>query len=158
MKKRMRYQDINHTLRHLKLQVKESIPFADRVVPDVKNPEELFYFLKKKVRYKNDPHDTELLQTMPTLFLGDFWGIRGAGDCDCFTITTLASMISLGWKDIFVVLVGRKRKRPVHIYTVIYWKGKRQVFDLTNPRFNMERDTYNFIQEIPVPWQNWKLN
>ena len=156
MKLKQKYKDINDTLRHMKIQIQESIPFADNVVPNFSTPEELFYWMKKKVRYKKDPSDTELLQTMPTMFLGKYWGIPGAGDCDCFVISTLASMISLGWDDLFIALVGREKKAPVHIYTVIYWKGKRKVFDLTNRDFNYERDNYNYIQELPVPWRNWK--
>lgn len=157
-----RYKNINDTLRHMKIQVIDSLPFACRYVPKMRNPEELFDFLKSRVRYKNDPKGTELLQTMQTLILGKRWGTPGFGDCDCFVITTLASMICQGWDDIYIALVARKSMSPVHIYTVIYWKGERIVFDLTNKDYNYERDgwngktKYNYIQEIPVRWHNWK--
>jgi predicted transglutaminase-like cysteine proteinase len=87
--------------------------------------------------------------------LNDNWhNIPGAGDCDCFTISTIALLISQGWKNIKIILVGRSEGAPVHIYTVIYWKGKRKVLDLTNKKYNQERK-YPLIQELPVNWQNW---
>src|SRR6478609_83823 len=149
------YKDINDTLHYLKVQVVESIPFAYEVCPAFENPEQLFNWLKKRVKYRNDPKGVELLQTMQTMFLGKFWGVPGAGDCDCFVITTLACMISQGWENLYIALVGRKKRYPVHIYVVIEWKGERKVFDLTNPKYGQERQTYNYIQEIPVPWENW---
>jgi hypothetical protein len=89
---------------------------------------------------------------MQTLFKN-----KGKGDCDCFVIAGLACLIVNEFPDIRIALVGRERKAPVHIYIVIYENGERYVFDLTNPRFNQERPTYNYIQEIPVRWQNWKF-
>lgn len=156
MKLKKKYKSLDDTLKHLKLQVIESVPFAEKVCPQFDNPEDLFYWLKGKVKYKNDPAGIELLQTMQTMFRGRYWGVPGWGDCDCFVITTLACMIVQGWEDIDIALVGRKRSVPVHIYTIIYWNGERKVFDLTNRDFDHERDTYNYIQEIPVPWTRWK--
>lgn len=156
MKLKKKYKSLDDTLKHLKLQVIESVPFAEQVCPKFDNPEELFYWLKGKLKYKNDPAGTELLQTMQTMFRGHYWGVPGWGDCDCFVITTLACMIVQGWDEISIALVGRKRAAPVHIYTIIDWNGERQVFDLTNRDYNHERDTYNYIQEIFVPWTRWK--
>lgn len=155
MKKLEKYKDLNHTLKNMKLQVMDSLPFAMEYLPRFRDPEELFYFLKRRVKYRNDPPGTELLQSMQTLLSGDYWGIKGAGDCDCFTIATLASAITQGWDNIYIALVGRERSHPVHIYTVIYWNGQRKVLDLTNRAFNHERDSYRFIQEVPVNWRNW---
>lgn len=159
---RLPYKNINDTLKHMKIQIIDSLPFACKTVPEMDSPEELFDYLKERVRYKNDPKGVELLQTMQTLMLGKFWGTPGYGDCDCFVITTLACMICQGWNNLFICLVARESKSPVHIYTVIYWNGQRQVFDLTNRNFNHERsgwngtDEYNFKQEIPVRWEHWK--
>ena len=156
MELKKKYKDLDDTLFHLKLQVKHSLPFARIVVPEFSHPEELFDWLKKRVTYKNDPPSTELLQSMQTLLSGNYWGIKGAGDCDCFTIATLASAIVNGWDDLYIVLVGRQKSHPVHIYSVIYWKGERMVIDLTNKNFNQERDSYKYFQEIPVNWKIWK--
>jgi hypothetical protein len=157
MKLKKKYVNLDDTLFHLKLQVKHSIPFARVVVPKFSHPRELFDWLKKRVRYKNDPPGTELLQEMGTLLRGDYWGTPGMGDCDCFTIATIASAIVNGWEDISIVLVGREKSHPVHIYTVIYWDGKRYVLDLTNQYFDQERDSYRYKQEVPVNWKIWKF-
>jgi len=154
-----KYKDLNETLRYLKVQVIESVPFACAVIPgNVTTPEQFYSWMKKRLIYKNDPKNAELLQTMPTMLLGDFWGTPGLGDCDCFTISTLASAICLGWHNVYIALVGRERSHPVHIYTVIYRNGKREVLDFTNKKYNQERDSYKYIQEIPVPWEKWNIN
>lgn len=157
MKLKKPYQDINDTLAHLKIQVVESLPFARQITPRFENPAQLFAWLKKKLHYKNDPKGVELLQTMQTMLSGEFWGRRGWGDCDCFTIATLAAAITQGWGGLYIALVGRTKKNPVHIYTVIYQNGKRYVLDFTNANFNQERQTYRYIQEIPVKYKNWNL-
>lgn len=146
------YKDINQVLRYLKIQIKDSVPYACRNLPRFNNPEDLFAYLKKRVRYKNDKRGVEQLQTMQTLFnpRKNLHGIRGAGDCDCFTITAVASMLCQGWDNIYVLICGRQKSHPVHIYAVIYWRGERKVFDLTNNRYNFEREGYKYYQEIPV--------
>jgi len=153
MIKKQQYKDINDTLKHIKIQIIDSVPFALNKCPAFKDPEELFYWLKNKTKYKSDPKNVELLQTLPTLLNGDFWGYPG-GDCDCLTISTISLAIAQGWKNVKIILVGRSKGAPVHIYTVIYWKGSRKVLDLTNKKYNQER-TYPLIQELPVNWQNW---
>ena len=142
-------------MRAIKTQIRDSIPFACKNVPEFSKPSELWHWLKDRIEFKNDPPNTELLQTMQTLFKNNFHGSSGHGDCDCFTITAVASMISNQWDNISVVIVGRNKQYPVHIYCVIYWNGDRQVFDLTNRRFNYERPGYHYKQEIPVRWHKW---
>lgn len=150
---KQKYKSLDETLGYLKIQVIDSIPYASQVCPKVKDPRELFRWLKSKVRYQNDPAGTELLQTMPTMFRNG-----GRGDCDCFVITTLACLIVNGFTDIKIILVGRRRAFPVHIYTIVYEDGKRIVFDLTNKRYNYERPGYNYFQELPVNWEKWNIN
>jgi hypothetical protein len=148
------YKDINDTMKHLKVQIIDSIDYALKVTPKFKNPEELFYWLKKRTVYKNDFKNVELLQTMPTMFERNCHNISGAGDCDCFTITTVACMIAQNWDNIYIDLVGREKSNPVHIYSDIVWKGKRQVLDLTNKQFNFERP-YPYRQRILIEWRKW---
>lgn len=145
-----KYESLDDTLAYLKIQVIDSLEFASKTCPDFKDPRELFSWLKKRVRYQNDPKGIEYLQTMQTLFKNG-----GLGDCDCFVITTLACMIVNDWQGVSIALVGRSKSYPVHIYTVIDWNGERKVFDLTNNRFNYERPGYNYIQELPVNWKSW---
>jgi len=147
-----RYTTLNEVLMYIKIQSVDSLPFAAKVCPNFENAEDLFYWLKKKTKYKNDPKGIELLQTMQTLFKNG-----GRGDCDCFVITSLACFIVLGFDNVNICLVGRERSHPVHIYTALYDdNGNRFVFDLTNRHFNQERNNYNYIQELPVNWQNWR--
>lgn len=127
----MKYVDLNHALYHLKIQVIDSIPFACNMCPDYSGDlPGLFRWLKSWTKYKLDPNNTELFQTMQTL-----WANNGEGDCDCFVITTLACLWVCGFRNIQVALVGRDKRNAVHIYTIC--NGK--VLDLTNREFDQER-------------------
>jgi hypothetical protein len=148
MKLKKQYIDINDTLKCIKIQILDSIKFAKKNCPVFGNPEQLFYWLKENTNYKNDPKGIELLQTMQTMFARN-----GEGDCDCFVITSGACFIINGW-DFDIVLVGRDKRNPVHIYTRVYFNGDTFIFDLTNPKYNMERP-YKYVQDIPVNWENW---
>ena len=152
MEKRMQYKNLNHALRLFKKQVTESIPYALEELPKFDSPQEAFKYLRKLVTYKKDPQGVELFQTLPTLIENNFHGITGAGDCDCFTIAALATLIANGFTDCGIVLVGRSPLNPVHIYAYVDVNGKREYFDLTNRTYNYERP-YPYRQEIP-----YKLN
>lgn len=152
------YKDLNHTLRMMKVQIIDSIPFANRVCPDLRDPRELDAWLRPHLQFKNDPKGVEYLQTMQTLFKR-----KGRGDCDCFVITTLACAIVNGWDDLYIDLVGYDKRAPVHIYTDITWNGKRCILDFTNPRYDQERKSgkfgpYKYRQRVPVRWREWKFN
>ena len=150
------YVDINDTLRHMKIQIMDGVPYADATTPEIKTPRELWDFLKPKLKYKNDPKNVELLQSYETLMRNNYWGTPGAGDCDCFTIATQTVAIVCGFQNTNILLCGRSRQAPVHIYSVIYFAGRRCVLDFTQPSFDSER-YYPLTQEIPVKWQKWPL-
>ena len=149
-----KYIGIDDTMKHIKKQIIDSVDYCLINIPAMEDPRELFYYLKNIVTYKNDPKNIELLQTAQTLIENNFHDIPGAGDCDCFTILTVAAMISQNWDNIYIDLVGRSKSSPVHIYSHIIWNGQRQVLDLTNKQFNQERP-YPFKQEIKVNWRKW---
>jgi hypothetical protein len=151
-----KYKDINDTLRHIKIQIIDGVDYALDKTPEFKNPEELYNWLLKRVTYINDPKNKELLQTFPTLLNKNFHGVPGGGDCDCFTIATITLMIANDWDNIDIVLAGRSKKCPVHIYCRIKWKGKYYTLDLTNRKFNKER-FYPLTQKLPVRWKNWQF-
>jgi len=147
------YDDLADTLIHLKRQVKDSLAYARSVLPAFDSPEELFSYLKARVIYLSDPLHTdkepiELLMTMQTMMKGTRTGKPGAGDCDDFTITSLASLKVSGFNDLYVILVGRKKSNPVHIYAGVKWNGKLCAFDLTNSRFDYERVNYKYKQPL----------
>jgi hypothetical protein len=143
------YTDINATMRGIRQQVIDSLEFCVNEMPRFDDPEQMFKALKNMVTYKNDPAGTELLQSVPTLFTNNYWGISGAGDCDCFSILVLAMCVAHGWNKQEIILAGRSKLMPVHIWTVVYVDGKRYSMDLTNAYCNIERN-YKFIQVLPV--------
>ena len=149
-----KYVDINDTMRHIKTQIVDSLPYAKKQCPPMSSPEECFWWMKRHTTYKHDPKGIELLQSLPTLMENNYHGISGAGDCDCFTIGLCSLFVANGIKNVKVVLVGRNRSVPVHIYCVVYEKGNRKVFDLTNKKPYQERP-YPYIQELPRRWENW---
>jgi hypothetical protein len=126
----------------------DSLPFANRYVPRFDNPKQLFDWLRPQLTYKNDPTGVELFQTMQRMMTHqNFHGLAGTGDCDCYTITSLAASIVNGWYDIGIKLVGRQPGKAVHIYQWIDWNGKRYYMDFTNDTFNHERH-YPLFQEL----------
>lgn len=155
MKLKKKYVDINDTLKAIKTQVIDGLPYASKTLPIIKTPEQLWNYLKPKLIYESDPPNIELLQTYQTLMVNNFHNIPGAGDCDCFSIATLTCGIICDFKNMDVLLVGRDRLCPVHIYTQIKFAGKTYILDFTQPKFNSER-FYPYKQKIPVKWTNWR--
>lgn len=146
--KKMQYQNLDHSLRLFRGQVSEGLEYAKQEMPPLDTPEKVFNWLKLRTRYKHDPKNTELFQTLPTLLDNNFHGITGAGDCDCFTIAALSTLIANGFTDCGIVLVGRNRFQPVHIYAYVNDNGKRYHLDLTNKYFDQTR-FYPYAQYIP---------
>ena len=143
------YRDINQTLRAIREQVVDSIDYCDSEFQKYSSPKSLFKSLSLITTYHDDPPGIELLQSSPSLFLNNYWGVPGAGDCDCFTILVLAVCIVNGWNENEIILAGRNKKTPVHIYSTTTVNGERYILDLTNPYINVERP-YAFKQVIPV--------
>ena len=150
MELKMPYKDLNHALKLFRVQVSESIPYAMEEFPVLSSPRAVFNYLKPRTLYKKDPRNTELFQSLPTLMENNFHGITGAGDCDCFTIAALATLIANGFTDCGIVLVGRKPSPfpPVHIYAYVMEEGERRYLDLTNGSYNYER-RYPYKQHVP---------
>lgn len=142
------YKDINDTLRHIRLQVAEGLDYADENVPLFLNPHDLYIWLKSRTTYVDDPHNVELLQSLPTLLENNYHGIVGGGDCDCTTIAVLTCLQKqkFGGKC-WIKLCGRNKSYPVHIYAGIDYKGEELALDLTNRMAGVERK-YPLIQKI----------
>jgi len=145
MELRVPYQDINQTLKGIHRQVCDSLEYCVNNMPVYKDPVSMFYGLKPLVKYQNDPPGVELLQTVPTLFENNYHGIPGAGDCDCLSILVLSMCIANGWNKQRIVLCGRNKRAPVHIFTQVFYKGKWITLDLTRPLVNSHRP-YKFYQ------------
>jgi len=150
MRLRMPYRGLTHSLRFLRKQVMEGVPYAQQQMPQLNTPKEVFHYLKGKTKYRHDPHRKELFQTLPSLMEDNYHGEPGRGDCDCFTIAALSSMLANGIYDTGIVLAGRNPKNAVHIYAYADDQdGKRKYLDLTNSQFDYER-YYPYKQHIPL--------
>lgn len=143
-----KYVDINDTLRHIRLQVKEGMPWAAQNIPYFVNPVELYYWLRIRTKYVNDPPNIELLQSAETLFDNNFHGIPGAGDCDCFSVLTLTALQVQKWKaPAWIKLAGRNKQYPVHIWAGVDYNGEEIALDLTEHKPGQERK-YTYIQKL----------
>jgi len=142
---RLPYKSLNDTLKALKVQVIDSLDYAGNNIPAFNNPEELFYYLKDRTKFKHDPKNVEYLQTLQTLFEEH----NGKGDCDCFVIAVLACCLvqGAGWKNLIVTLAGRDKIAPVHIWSGINWQGNYYAMDLTQTDFDSERK-YPYTQNL----------
>jgi hypothetical protein len=143
------YTDINATMKGIHRQVVDSIDYVCDNFPKFSTPEQMFNHLKSMVTYHNDPPGVELLQSVQTLFENNYWKIPGAGDCDCFSILVLTCCICNGWNDQRIVLAGRSKLAPVHIWTEVKFDGKWYAMDLTQPFINSTRE-YKFYQHLYV--------
>ena len=148
------YTDINATMRGIITQVKDSISWTCENLPEYRNPEQMFNNLKTLITYRNDPPGVELLQSVQTLFENNYWGKSGAGDCDCFSILALTVCLCNGWNDLEIVLAGRSKLAPVHIWTRVKHSGKWFDIDLTQPFINSVRP-YKHVQRLRVPVKSY---
>lgn len=143
------YRNLDHALKFgLRVQVSESLSYVLENFPVLDSPKKIFDFLKRRITYKKDPRGVELFQTVETLLDNNFHGITGAGDCDCFTIAALSTLLANGFTDSGIVLAGRNPLVPVHIWAYTYVDGQLYNLDLTNPHFNTTRE-YKWQQKIP---------
>ena len=144
------YKDIYETMYYLLLQVKDSLKFADNWLPDnIGNDTEYLYkLLKSCTKFHDDTKGEELIQSMQTLFEHNVHGKSGYGDCDCFvtTVTACCAVLNI---PCMIVLAGRDKKEPVHIYNMVYDNGEWIPFDLTNNYYG-EKRFYPFTQKINV--------
>ena len=151
MELKKRYSDLDDTLKHIRLQVEYSIPFARKFVPQFNSPESLFFWLKPYLVYREDPRGVELLQSFPTLIANNFYGISGAGDCDCFTIAQTASCMVQNWHGarLWIKLTGRSPFAARHIYGGVDINGKEMALDLTN-KIPLKERYYPYTQKLYI--------
>ena len=129
-----------HTIEMIGVQVRDSLDYAQNFMPRYTNVDELWRILKDNVVYKHDPPGIELLQSFPSLMNDNYWGMPGAGDCDCFTIAALSCAYVSGIPARAVV-VGNNPEAPSHIYAEVFdkEKGKWVIFDLVNENLGITK-------------------
>ncbi|MBW1841119.1 MAG: hypothetical protein JRI75_04935, partial [Deltaproteobacteria bacterium] len=111
------YKDIHHTLEMLLHQAAESVPYCVENLPSFENPQDMWHFLKNATTYKLDPPGIEMIQTAHSLFHDNYHNITGAGDCDCFTVLTIAATIANSLGTPYIELRGNNKRQPSHIYS-----------------------------------------
>jgi hypothetical protein len=150
------YPGLNESLKHLRVQVIHSLPYIVKHTPRFNTPEQIFNYCKERYTYKNDPNGVELFQTVHTLLTDNEHGRPGEGDCDDATIFCLSMLLINGF-DCGIVLTGRNKNNPTHIYAYALHNGERQILDLTNKKFNTIRP-YPFKQYIPFKISKQQLD
>lgn len=142
------YKDLEDVLYQIVKIARQGANYMAGKIPTyIRTPEQLFIYLSTITDYRDDPPDTELLQSPKSLFEANYWGTPGTGDCDCFTILLLSSLLAMGYDPgrIEIVLAGRSKTVPKHIYLELDGKP----MDLTNSFYNYARD-YPYLQHIPI--------
>ena len=129
-----KYTTLQRTLDCMQTQIEDSLSYARNFVPRGETPRSLFALLKQHTTYRHDPPGVELLQSMPTLMHRNFYGIPGAGDCDCFTIAALACAKARGIPA-RAVIVGNSSQAPTHIYAQLFDGSKFVDFDLVSSSY-----------------------
>jgi len=143
-----KYTTLQRTLDAMQAQIEDSLSFARNFVPRGETPRSLFTLLKQHTTYRHDPPGVELLQSMPTLMHNNFYGIPGAGDCDCFVIAAVSSCV-VEKIPVRIVVVGNTRKNPTHVYCEVLDGGRWTAFDLCSP-FYGETKKYRYLSRINV--------
>ena len=143
------YKDINQVMKYMKIQISEGIPFCKQIF-NIKDPFDLYNTLNSLYTYHDDPPDIELIMS-PETFATDlnYWGKSFTGDCDDAVTFVTSYCVAHGIKC-SIVLVGRSKSAPVHIYNQVLYNEKMIPFDLTNRVFNYERDGYKYKQILKV--------
>lgn len=133
-------------------QAKKDLDFMRDFLPYKMDAQSLFYFLHSKVSYRDDPPNTELIQSPKSLFFKNYYDTPGMGDCDCFSCLTICALVASGYdlNLIDIKLTGKTKNKPTHIFILI----NNIPFDLTNSFFGQERN-YNFGQVLNIK-QAWQ--
>jgi hypothetical protein len=146
-------KNINQVLDGIRIQVIDSVQYCVDNFGGFDSAEALFNYLKSVTEFQHDPPRVELIQTAKTLFENNQLGAPGRGDCDDFVVLACGSFIANGWKDFDIILTGRSKVYPVHIYTAVNDGSGYQIFDLTNAYIGMERN-YPLKQVLPIKFHN----
>jgi hypothetical protein len=146
------YVSLEDVLRQIVAQAKKDVKWIRPRLTGITSIEQLFYRLKDATTYRDDPPNTELIQSPRSLFEKNFYNQPGTGDCDCFTCLSICCFAALGIESsrVKLVLTGDTASTPLHIYSEVDGYS----FDLTNESFNFQRP-YRYHQLINLQ-QLWK--
>jgi hypothetical protein len=146
--------DLELVLTYLLDQVNISIPYCAQKFGTNNNLTEIWAIGKRYLVYHQDDKNIEQIQSVGTLFENNIHGKSGHGDCDCFTVFTLAMLLA-NWKSCnikrcAIVLQGNSKEVPSHILTAVYTKDNECIYiDFTEKNLNQIRK-YNYLQIIKL--------
>jgi len=146
---RKKYTNIDEVLHWVIEQAKAGIPYCEEKFPPFADPAQMYYYFRDRVTFHNDPPGIELIQSPGTMFEDNYFGIPGAGDCDCFVTLLLSACWANGWDRTAILLYGRSNRHPSHISMCVIYDGEPYYMDLTEKKFNVERN-YPYRQKLPV--------
>ena len=140
---KIKYPGLQKTLNYLYDQSLISVEYCAQKFGQNLSIDEIWTIGKQNLIYQNDAKGIEQIQSVGTLFENNIHGIPGAGDCDCFTVFSIAMLLANGYEleKIKIVLQGNERQAPSHIFTMY----ENKFIDFTEPFFNVCRN-YNFYQ------------
>lgn len=145
------YKDLDTTLYWLVQQAITSIPYCQKKWGENNSLQKIWTIGNQNLIYKNDAKNIEQIQSVGTMFENNIHNIEGAGDCDCFTVFTIAMLLANGYNsnNINIFLQGRNKKMPVHVLTMYEKDKEKYYFDFTEPIFNKKRK-YNYFDIVPI--------
>lgn len=145
------YPGLKKTLIYLMDQVKISVPYCRSRWGTNNTIKDIWVIGKNNLHYVNDAYQIEQIQSVGTLFENNIHNKPGAGDCDCFTVFTIAMLIANKFdiKDINILLQGNKQDAPSHILSRYKNDNVDLVLDFTQPTFDSLRN-YKFYQNINI--------
>jgi len=146
--------NLEQVLGYLLDQVNISVPYCAQKFGTNNNLTEIWTIGKRYLTYHQDDKNIEQIQSVGTLFENNIHGESGHGDCDCFTVFTLAMLLA-NWKACnikrcAIVLQGNSKQVPSHILSAVYTKNNECIYiDFTEPSYNTVRK-YNYMQILQL--------
>lgn len=146
--------NLKQVLGYLVQQANISVPYCAERWGTQNTVNDIWNIGRRYLVYHSDDEEIEQIQSVGTLFEDNIHGASGHGDCDCFTVFTLA-MLMANWDacnidGCAIVLQGNKRSVPSHILVAVYPNSKEHIFiDFTEPNLNQVRK-YNYLQFVEL--------
>jgi hypothetical protein len=144
---KIKYPGLSKTLSYLLDQAYLSIDYCRYKFGTNNDIQDIWNIGKSNLIYHHDKKNIEQIQNVGTLFENNIHGTPGAGDCDCFTVFTIAMLLANNHKinDIYIILQGKQKDAPSHILTAY----NNKLLDFTEPHFNTVRN-YNYFQILSI--------
>lgn len=108
--------------------------FAKQFTPDYDGMEELWHFVKEKIKYREDPDGVQWIQTPAYL-----WHLTRTGDCKSFTVFITSILHHLGVPYIVRFVSYDRSKVPSHVYPIAFINKRPVIMDAVFTAFDLEK-------------------